>query len=197
MSERWLIGCESSARIRDAMRARGVDAWSCDLLPCDGDPRWHIQGDVLDQLDKGWDGAVFHPPCPRLTNTAVRWLHERNLWAEMRESAAFFRALLHAPIPKVAVENLIPHKYAVAEIGRTYDQLVQPWWFGHPETKATCLWLRGLPKLVKTHDVETQMRALPKRERMRLHYLPPSADRWKQRSLTYQGLADAIAAQWT
>jgi hypothetical protein len=197
MSERWLIGCEYSARIRDAMRARGVDAWSCDLLPCDGDPRWHIQGDVLDQLDQGWDGAVFHPPCPRLTNTAVQFLHSRNLWAEMRESAAFFRALLHAPIAKVAVENPIPHRYAVAEIGQKYTQLVQPYMFGHRETKATCLWLRGLPKLVPTSDLKAETMALPKRERMRLHYLPPSPDRAKLRSLTYQGIADAIAEQWT
>lgn len=190
---RALVGCEFSATVRDALRARGVDAWSCDVLPCEGDPRWHIQGDVLGVLHEGWDLAIFHPPCTRLANSGVTWLHKRNLWAELDAATTFFRALLDAPIPRVAVENPIPHKYALERIGRKYDQIVQPFQFGHPERKATCFWLRGLPPLVPTNVV-----ALPARksEAQRLHWLPPSPDRWKLRSKTFQGIADAIAAQW-
>jgi hypothetical protein len=208
---RVLIGCERSGVIRDAFRDRGHDAWSCDLLPADDKSPFHYEQDIFEVIQKGgWDLGIFHPPCTFLTNAGVRWLHEhvqsRNgkkptisgkaRWTEMEKGAAFFFALLNSPIPKIAVENPIPHKYAVNLIGRKYDQIVQPWMFGHTECKATCFWLKGLPKLVPTNDVKTAMLLLPKREQQRLHYLPPSPDRWKIRSKTFDGIAQAMAEQW-
>jgi hypothetical protein len=189
---RVLVACEFSGVVRDAFMARGHYAMSCDLLPSEA-PGHHYQGDVLDVLGDGWDLMIAHPPCTRLTNSGVRWLAERNLWDDMEAGARFFRALLDAPIPRVAVENPIPHRYALAIIGRKYDQIVQPYQHGHPESKATCLWLRGLPPLVPSHVVP-----LPasKREAQRLHWLPPSPDRWKLRSMTYTGIAAAMADQW-
>lgn len=207
---RVLVGCEYSGKVRDAFIAMGHAAMSCDLLPSDaGEP--HYQGDIFDVIDDGWDIGIFHPPCTYLTNAGVRWLHEHvqsrrgnkptvsghTRWDAMREGGLFFRRLLNCKIPKVAVENPIPHKYAVEEIGRKYDQIIQPWMFGHPERKATCLWLRGLPKLVPTNDVKALMLTLPKKEQNRLHYLPPSADRWKLRSETFEGIALAMAQQWS
>ena len=207
-----LVGCEYSGKVREAFRALGHDAWSCDLLPSDDNSPFHYQGDILALLSiKGeWDLGIFHPPCTYLTNAGVRWLHEhvqsRNgkkpvisgkvRWDYMREGAEFFKKLLNANIPKIAVENPIPHKYAVQIIGRKYDQLVQPWMFGHTERKATCFWLKGLPKLVPTNIVKEQMLLLPKRDQQRLHFLPPSADRWKLRSETFEGIAKAMAEQW-
>ena len=206
---RVLVGCEYSGTVRDAFIAMGHDAMSCDLLPSDaGGP--HYQGDIFDIIDDGWDIGIFHPPCTYLTNAGVRWLHEHVLsrrgkkpvisgavrWDYMREGAEFFKKLLNCNIPKVAVENPIPHKYAIEIIGRKYDQIVQPWMFGHTERKATCFWLRGLPKLIPTNDVKAEMLLLPKKEQNRLHYLPPSADRWKLRSKTFDGIAQAMAAQW-
>ncbi len=120
------------------------------------------------------------------------------MWAELDEGAELFRAFLNAPIPRIAVENPIMHKHAVKRIGgQRQSQVVQPWWFGHPETKATCLWLKNLPKLVATKNVKAEMEALPKNQRQRLHYLPPSPERWAIRSTTFQGLADAMANQWS
>jgi hypothetical protein len=207
-----IVGCESSGTVREAFRALGHNAWSCDLLQADDDSEYHIQADVLKVLDyEKWDIGIFHPPCTYLTNAGVRWLHEHVQsrkgnnkpvisgavrWDYMREGAEFFKKLLNSSIPKIAVENPIPHKYAVEIIGRKYDQIVQPWMFGHPERKATCLWLKGLPKLVPTNDVKAYMLTLPKKEQNRLHYLPPSPERWKLRSKTFQGVADAFATQW-
>lgn len=209
-----IVGCEYSGKVRDAFRALGHNAWSCDLLPADGDGTYHLQTDILELLEDSWpvkwDLGIFHPPCTYLTNAGVRWLHEhvqsRNgkkpvisgkvRWDYMREGAEFFKKLLNSNIPKIAVENPIPHKYAVQIIGRKYDQLVQPWMFGHMERKATCFWLKGLPKLVPTNVVKEQMLLLPKREQQRLHFLPPSADRWKLRSETFEGIANAMAEQW-
>ena len=199
---RVLIACEFSGIVRDAFRARGHDAWSCDLLPCERDSRWHIQGDVLTALAlrttcwfHGWDLVVAHPPCQRITNTGVQWLHKRSLWAELDAACDFFRAFLDCA-PHFCIENPIPHKYAVERIGRSYDQLVQPYMFGHKQTKATCFWLKNLPALVPTTDLKAETMALPKRERMRLHYLPPSADRAHKRSITFTGIAAAMAEQW-
>lgn len=186
---RVLIGCEYSAIVREAFKRRGHDAWSCDLLPSE-QPGNHIQGSVLDVLGHGWDLGIFHPPCTYLCNSGVRWLAGNPVrWAEMEEGAAFFRALLESDIPKLAVENPIPHKYALERIGGKYDQIIQPWQFGHGETKATCLWLKNLPKLTPTNIVSGRLH--------RIHELPPSADRWKERSRTYRGIAKAMAEQWT
>ena len=192
-----LVACEYSGRVRDAFAALGHDAMSCDMLPTDREGK-HYQGDVRDLLHMSWDLMVAHPPCTYLTNSGVCHLHtDPNRWALLDEGAAFFKLLLDAPIPRKAVENPIMHKYAKERIGGVKQtQTIQPWMFGHKEQKATCLWLTNLPLLTPTNDVKEAMLTLPKRERERLHYLSPSADRWKLRSMTYQGIADAMAAQW-
>lgn len=186
-----LVACEYSGAVRDAFLKLGHNAISCDLLPTDA-PGPHYQGDVLDLITgenaKKFDLLIAHPPCTRLANSGVRWLKERNLWQEMREAALFFKKFLDCEIPLKAVENPIPHKYALEIIGRKYDQIIQPWQFGHGETKATCLWIDGLPNLKPTNVVEGR--------EQRIWLLPPGPDRWKERSRTFQGIADAIAEQW-
>ncbi len=184
---RVLIACEFSGVVRDAFLAFGHDAWSCDLLPSDR-PGPHVQCDVLTVLDDGWDLMIAHPPCTRLCNSGVSWLDKRDLWRELDDAAAFFSRLLGASIDMIAVENPIPHRYATDRIGRKYDQLLQPWQFGHGETKATCLWLKHLPPLRYTRIVHGRT--------AKLHRLPPSEHRWKMRSTTYSGIADAMATQW-
>lgn len=185
---RVLVACEFSGVVRDAFRAAGHDAWSCDVLPAElGGP--HIQADVLGVLGWGWDLMVAHPPCTYLANSGVRWLHERDgRFADMEAACAFFCALLNAPIARVAVENPVPHKYARAIVG-TYSQTIQPWQFGHGETKRTCLWLRGLPALVPTDVVDGR--------EARVHRMAPGPDRWRERSRFYPGIARAMAAQWS
>lgn len=195
---RVLVACEYSGRVREAFRKLGHDAWSCDLLPADDNSPHHYQGDVFDIIDQGWDLMIAHPPCTYLTNAGVSWLYRKEgRWDDMKEGAEFFRRLLEAPIDKIAVENPIMHKYAVEIIGRRQDQVIQPWMFGHMEQKATCLWLKGLPELKPTNSVKEEMLKLDPKVRQRLHYLPPSKDRWKIRSETYQGIADAFATQWS
>jgi len=187
---RVLVACEYSGRTREAFRKLGHDAWSCDLLPSEDDSEFHIQGDVFGVIEHNqWDLMVAHPPCTYLCNSGVSWLHRvEGRWEQMREGAKFFKALMDAPIERIAIENPIMHKYAVEVIGRRQDQLVQPWMFGHGETKATGFWLKNLPLLEPTNVVEGR--------EQRLHRLPPSPDRWKERSRTYQGIADAMAQQW-
>ena len=182
-----LVACEFSGIVRDAFIAKDHNAISCDLLPSDR-PGPHIQNDLRVALNGGWDMIIAHPPCTRLCNSGVCWLHKRDLWDEMREGAEFFKMILEADCPKIAVENPVMHKYAKEIIGRGQDFCVQPWQFGHPETKRTCFWTKGLPPLKPTNIVEGR--------EQRLHRLPPSADRWKIRSTTYQGIADAMAEQW-
>ncbi len=195
-----LVACEFSGTVRDAFRARGHDAMSADILPTDK-PGNHYQGDVLELINEPFDLVVAHPPCTYLANSGVVWLHrDPERWAHMHASAEFFRLMSTFNSPRIAIENPIQHKYAVEShgLGRQ-TQVVQPWWFGHTEQKATGLWLFGLPKLVANADAphtHTRMMELPKRERERLHYLSPSADRWKLRSTTYPGLAVAMAEQW-
>lgn len=206
---RVLVACEFSGVVRDAFIACGHDAVSCDLLPSDKDGP-HIQGDVLEILGDGWDLMIAHPPCTYLTNSGVCHLHE-NITSKngvrakvygqarmeaMRAGAEFFNRLYHAPIKKVCVENPIPHKYAREIIG-PYTQLIQPWMFGHGETKGTCLWLRGLPPLERTYRKGDLFANQEPSERVqRVHMMSPGADRWKKRSITYQGIADAMAEQW-
>ena len=195
---RVLVACEYSGRVRDAFIAQGHDAMSCDLLPTDVVGPHH-QGDVFDLDLTQFDLMVAHPPCTYLTNAGVTWLHrDPSRWAKLDEGAAFFKKLLDAPIPRICVENPIMHKYAKERIGGVKQtQVVQPWMFGHMEQKATCLWLKGLPPLTPTNNVKEAMMSLPDNQRQRLHYLPPGPDRWKLRSTTYQGVADAMAAQWS
>lgn len=197
---RILVACEYSGAVRDAFIAQGHDAMSCDLLPTDA-PGPHYQGDVRDVLGDSWDLLVAHPPCQYLTLAGARWLYDdrpehRNRWQHMIDGATFFRMFLEARIPRIAVENPIMHGWASKIVGRKQAQVVQPWMFGHPERKATALWLKGLSPLVPTDDVEAEMLALPRAEQHRLHYLPPTADRWKLRSATFPGLAKAMAEQW-
>lgn len=186
-----LIACEESQAVCKAFRKLGHEAYSCDILPCSGGhPEWHIQGDALVEAYSGkYDMMIAHPPCTYLCNSGVCWLHkDESRWDKMREGAEFFKKLLDAPIPLKAIENPIMHKYAVEIIGRRQDQLIQPWQFGHGETKATCLWLVGLPKLTPTDIVSGR--------EQRLHKLPPSPERAMLRSKTFQGIADAMAEQW-
>lgn len=185
---RVLVACESSGEVRRAFRERGHDAWSADLLPADDGSPFHFTGDAVERLGDGWNLLIAHPPCTRLCNSGVRWLAERDLWAEMREGAALFLAFLNAPIERVAVENPVMHGHARAIIGRRADFTIQPWQFGHGEVKRTCFWTRGLPPLTPTHVVDGR--------EARVHRLPPGQDRWKDRSKTYSGIAAAMADQW-
>lgn len=183
-----LIACEFSGIVRDAFRLMGHDAISCDLLPTEQlGP--HIEGDVREVLSQSWDLVIAHPPCTYLCNSGVRWLHERaGRWDEMRKAALFFKQLLYSG-EAVCVENPIPHRYAIEEIGRKYTQIIQPWQFGHGETKATCLWLRGLPELIPTDVVEGRQ--------ARIHRMSPGPDRSRERSRFYPGIAKAMAQQWS
>lgn len=190
-----LIACEYSGRVREAFRKLGHDAWSCDLLPADDNSPYHIQGDVLKILDDGWDMMIAHPPCTYLSNSGVQYLHSREgRWQQMRDGAEFFKALLDAPIPIKAIENPVMHKYAVEIIGRRQDQMVHPWMFGEDASKGTCLWLIGLPKLVPTQIIKKKRYA--NQTPGGHNKFGPSPDRWKKRSVTFQGIADAMAAQW-
>lgn len=194
---RVLVACEYSAVVRDAFRRRGHDAWSVDLLPSEGDPAWHFQADALEVArSHRWDLVIAHPPCTRLCQAGVRWLHERNLWRDMEAAARFFREFLTLPVEKIAVENPIMHRYAVEIVGRKQDQLIQPYMFGHRESKRTGLWLKGLPLLVPTDDVKAETMALTPKERDRVHWMSPGPDRWKERSRTLAGTAEAMASQW-
>lgn len=197
---RILVACEFSGRVRDAFCARGHDAWSCDLEGVKPEGKWkhrHYTGDVrqyiLGAYRIEWDLMIAHPPCTYLANSGLRWLWldngklEKARWSKMKEAAAFFRLLMGAPIPRIAVENPIMHHYGQALIGRHYSQLVQPWEFGDGETKGTCLWLKGLSPLVPTKIVEGR--------HARVH-LASGKDKARERSITPKGIAKAMAAQW-
>jgi hypothetical protein len=183
-----LIACEFSGRVRDAFTALGHNAMSCDLLPSET-PGAHHQGDVREILDYPWDLLIAHPPCTRLCNSGVRWLAERNLWAELDQAADFFKLFLNAKhIPRRAIENPVPHKYAVDRIGRNYDFTIQPWEHGDPFTKRTAFWTVGLPPLVPREIVAKRTPAVWK--------MGPSEHRARERSRTYPGVAQSIAEQW-
>lgn len=192
-----IIACEFSGIVRDAFAEQGHDVMSCDLLPSERPNGQHYQGNIFDILDDGWDMLIAHPPCTYLSNSGVRWLHTNDgRWDNMTKGAEFFKSLLDSDISKICIENPIPHKYAVEIIGRKYDQIIQPYHFGHMESKATCLWLNGLEPLTPTNDVKDEMIKLPMKERQRIHYMSPGVDRQKERSRTYQGIADSMASQW-
>lgn len=192
-----LVACEYSGRVRDAFNRLGHDAMSCDLLPTDSEGP-HYQGDVFDLDLSSFDLMIAHPPCTYLTNSGVCHLHKDPArWPKLFEGADLFKRLLESPVERIAIENPIMHKYAKTLIGGVKQtQIIQPWQFGHTEQKATCLWLKGVKPLIESNNVKEEMMSLPKNERERLHYLPPSKDRWKIRSTTYQGIADAMALQW-
>ena len=190
---RVLVACESSGRVRDAFRAAGHDAVSCDVLPTEA-PGPHIEGDVLPHLADGWDMIVAFPPCTHLAVSGARHFAAKRADGRQQEGIAFFLAIAAAPVAKLAIENPVG---IMSSLYRKPDQVIQPWQFGHDASKTTCLWLRGLPHLVPT-DVLT----MPERGRWAnqtasgQNRLGPSPDRWKQRSATYPGIASAMAAQW-
>jgi hypothetical protein len=178
-----LVACEFSGRVRDAFRALGHEAWSCDLLATESRARYHYQADVTGILGDGWDLMIAHPPCTYLAVAGARWFRDR--LEEQAEALEFVRMLMDAPIPRIAIEN---PKSVISTRIRKPDQIIQPWQFGHGETKATHLWLKCLPPLVPTRIVDGRSN--------RVHMDPDSKDRWKRRSRTYPGIARAMAAQW-
>lgn len=186
-----LIACEYSAIVRDAFRDKGHDAWSCDILETEGSPDYHIIGDVLNVLNDGWDMMIAHPPCTYLANSGVRWLYNSpHRWKDLIDGACFFRKLLEAPIPRIAIENPVIHGYAKQIIGIEPTQTFQPWQFGDNESKRICLWLKGLPKLRIKHT-EPQGEVID-----RVHKMPPGPDRQKERSRFFPSVAEAMACQW-
>lgn len=195
---RVLVGCELSGVVRRAFAARGFDAWSCDLEQSEDRSNKHIRGDIREVLADGWDLLVVaHPPCTRLCNSGVRWLKTpppgrtlESMWAELDEAAALFSAIWTAPIPHIAVENPVMHRHAKERITdyQPFAQSVQPWQFGHGETKRTCFWLRNLPPLAPTRIVEGR--------EARIHRMPPGPERARHRSRTFDGIAEAMATQW-
>lgn len=189
---RVLIACEYSGAVRDAFLALGHDAMSCDLLPTDS-PGPHYTGSVFDILDDGWDLMVAHPPCTHLAVSGARHFAAKRADGRQQEGIDFFMRLVNAPIPKIAVENPV---CIMSSVYQKPTQTIQPWMFGHMEQKATCLWLKGLRPLVPTLNVKEEMMLLPRKERERIHLLPPGPNRWKERSKTFAGIASAMAGQW-
>lgn len=180
-----LVACEYSGAVRNAFRAMGFDAWSCDLLPSEDNSKFHIQGDVFraDIWEAQWDLMIAHPPCTHLAVSGARWFKDKK--EEQEDALEFVRMLLAVPVKHIALENPIS---IISSKIRKPEQIIQPWQFGHGETKATCLWLKNLPKLEPTDIVEGR--------EARVHKMPPSPDRWKERSRTYKGIAEAMANQW-
>lgn len=184
---RILVACEYSGAVRDAFRALGHDAMSCDLLPTDA-PGQHYQGDLFDVIDYPWDLMVAHPPCTHLSVSGARHFEAKRMDGRQQAAVSFFMRIVRASahIKSVAIENPV---CVMSSLYRRPDQVIQPWQFGHGETKATCLWLKGLPPLQPTNIVEGR--------EARIHKMPPGPDRWKKRSETYSGIAAAMAAQWS
>ena len=180
---RVLVACEYSGRVRDAFRRRGHDAWSCDLLDCEADPRWHYQAPVEKVLGCGWDLMIAHPPCTHLAISGSRHFHRKQ--REQAEALDFVRLLMAAPIERWCIENPVS---VISSTIRPPDQIIQPWQFGHGETKATCLWLQNLPRLKSTEVVDGR--------EPRVHMMPPGPNRWKERSRTFEGIAEAMGDQW-
>jgi len=179
-----LVACEYSGRVRDAFIKLGHDAMSCDLLPTDA-PGPHYQGNIFDVVDYPWDLLIAHPPCTHLSVSGARHFSEKQNDGRQQSGVSFFMRLAKLDIPRIAIENPV---CIMSSIWRKPDQIIQPWQFGHGETKATCLWLKNLPLLKPTDIVDGREN--------RIHRMPPTADRWKLRSETYQGIADAMAGQW-
>lgn len=179
---RVLVACEFSGTVREAFKRRGHDAWSCDLLPSEI-PGQHIQGDIRSLDLSAYDLLIAHPPCTHLAVSGARWFKDKQ--QEQAKALDFVRYLLAAPVPRIALENPVS---VISSKVRKPDQIIQPWQFGHGETKTTCLWLKGLPSLAPTQIVEGR--------HPRIHWMAPSEGRWKERSRTYPGIAEAMAAQW-
>ena len=186
MVMRVLVACEYSGRVRDAFRSHGHDAWSCDLLECEADPQWHHQGPVEDLLGDGWDLMVAHPPCTHLAVSGSKHFAEKIADGRQQAALDFVRLLMDAPIDRWCIENPVS---VISSAIRPPDQIIQPWEYGHGEVKATCLWLKNLPRLRPTDCVEGREE--------RVHLMPPGPDRWKERSRTFIGVAEAMGDQWS
>ena len=192
---RVLIACEESQAVTIEFRKLGIEAFSCDVVPCSGGhPEWHIQDDVLKHLNEDWSLLIGHPPCTHLAVSGARYFAEKRKDGRQQEAIDFFMALANAPIPKIAIENPI---CIMSSIWSKPDQIIQPWQFGHPESKSTCLWLKNLPKLIPTNIIEKPgcgywENQTPSGQ----NKLGPSPERAKNRAKTYRGIAEAIAAQW-
>lgn len=182
---RVLIACEFSGIVREAFRKLGHDAYSCDLLDSDDGSLNHHKGSCMDYIWNGWDLMIAHPPCTHLAVSGARWFPAKIASGEQQSALEFVRQLMDAPVERIAIENPIS---IISSKIRKPDQIIQPWMFGHGEVKATCLWLKNLPKLTPTNIVEGRV--------ARVHREPPSPERWKNRSRTMRGIADAMAAQW-
>lgn len=181
---RVLLACEFSGIMREEFARRGHDAWSCDLLPCEI-PGKHIQDDVTKYFGEEWDLMIACPPCTHLSSSGARWFADKRADGRQQEAIDFFMTMINAPIHRIAIENPIG---IMSKLYRKPDQIIQPWQFGHGETKSTCLWLKNLPLLVPTNIVDGREN--------RIHRIPPSDSRWRERSRTYQGIAEAMAEQW-
>jgi len=191
---RILVGCEESQAVTKELRRLGHEAYSCDTEPCSGGfDVWHLRCDVLPLLKEKWDMIIAFPPCTHLASSGAAWFAEKRADGRQQAGIDFFMQFVNADCDKIAIENPIG---IMSSIYRKPDQIIQPWQFGHTESKATCLWLKGLPKLIPTDNVYDEMMLLPKNKRERLHYLPPSAERAKLRSKTFSGIAKAMAEQW-
>lgn len=193
---RVLVACEYSGRVREAFRKLGHDAWSCDILPSDSPTLFHYQGDVFDIINDGWDLMIAHPPCTHLAVSGARYFPEKIADGRQQEALNFVQKLMDTPISKIAIEN--PVSIISSKI-RKPDQIIEPYQFGHPETKKTCLWLKGLPKLNPTKVVKPKFIIANGKRYSPTHYYSyrdNAEQRAHIRSLTYQGIADAMADQW-
>ena len=189
-----LVACEESQVVTMAFRKKGHEAFSCDVLDCSGGhPEWHLKQDVIPLLQESWDMILAFPPCTHLAVSGAKWFKEKRADGRQQQGIDFFLAFTKARCGRPMIENPIG---IMSTIYRKPDQIIQPWMFGHPEQKRTCLWLRNLPPLYPTKDVRSEMMLLPKNQRERLHYLAPSEERGQIRSKTFQGIADAMADQW-
>ena len=180
-----LIACEYSQIVTKEFRSNGHEAYSCDILPTEGNPDWHIQSDVLEQLNAGWDCMIAFPPCTHLAVSGARWFPAKIADGRQQDAIDFFMRLANADIPKIAIENPVG---IMSTKWRKPDQIIQPWQFGTGETKATCLWLKNLPLLQSTDIVDGRV--------ARIHHMSPGPTRSKERSRTYAGIAKAMADQW-
>lgn len=193
-----LIACEFSGVVREEFRKMGFDSWSCDILPAEDNSPYHIQDDVLKHLNEGWDLMIAHPPCTYLCNSGVHWIYrQKGRWNKMEEAREFFLKLWNAPIPYIAIENPIPHKYANLP---EYSQIIQPYYFGDRISKKTCLWLKNLPLLTPTRIVKPERAKSRTGKEYDKWWLEtsrvPYKERWKVRSKTFRGIAEAMAEQW-
>ena len=188
-----LVACEYSGVVREAFAKKGHDAWSCDLLPTDQPSDKHIQGDVLEVINRGWDLIIAHPPCTHLSLSGAKYWAEKRADGRQQAAIKFVEDIWDADCPRICIENPVGALTKHSKLGKA-SVYIQPYEFGHAEQKRTGLWLKGLPKLEGTKFID--VKGLPNKERHRLHWLPPSKDRWKIRSTTFQGIADAMADQW-